>query len=231
MHPTLPLRRRALISLLVPLCAVLTARAANAPVAPPKDKWEAEMKRFEAEDAKSPPPKGGIVFTGSSSVRLWKTLAEDFPGMPVINRGFGGSEMSDSVKHMELTVLRHLPRQVIVYAGTNDIKNGKTPERVMEDFKLFSERIKAALPETRIGFIAAAPNPARWALIDQFRDLNTRAAAYCKEKGYDFIDVHTAMLGPDGKPLPDIFVADQLHMNPKGYEIWKRVIGPFLTGR
>ena len=145
-----------------------------------------------------------------------------------MNRGFGGSQMSDSVHHLPLTVLRHQPRQVIVYAGTNDIKGGKTVDQVLADFRAFCEAIQAAQPGTRIGFIAAAPNPARWALIDQFRDLNTRAAGYCKEKGYDFIDVHSAMLGPDGKPLPDIFVADQLHMNPKGYEIWKRVIGPFL---
>jgi lysophospholipase L1-like esterase len=222
----------ALLALVFPATVFPQAAPAAAPAATPPtrgpERWEKDIRAFEAQDARQPPPADGILFTGSSSIRLWKTLAEDFPGQPVINRGFGGSEMSDSVHFAARTILKHRPRQVLVYAGANDIKNGKTPAEVLTDFQALVGKIRAARPDTRIGFIATAPNPARWALIDQYRDVNARVAAYCREQGLDYIDVHTAMLGEDGLPLPDIFVADRLHMNEKGYAIWKRVIGPFL---
>lgn len=217
------MHRRAFTGLLLAL-SLGRLLAAEAP-----DKWEKDIAAFEKADAAARPPDGCIVFTGSSSVRLWKTLAADFPDLPVVNRGFGGSQLADAIRYADRIVLPYKPRQVLVYGGTNDLKSGdRTVDQVVADFETFAAKIKAGAPDARIGFISIAPNPARWNLIEDFRTVNSRVQAICAAKGYDYIDVHSAMLGADGKPLPDIYVADQLHMNEKGYAIWKRVIGPHL---
>ena len=135
-------------------------------------KWQKEIFAFAKLDAATAPPANPIVFTGSSSILRWKSLADDFPGLPVMNRGFGGSEVFDSLNYAHLTVLQYLPKHVVLYAGGNDLNAGKTPERIFADFKAFVVRVQAALPETRISFISSAPNPKRWHLIEQIRELN-----------------------------------------------------------
>jgi lysophospholipase L1-like esterase len=192
-------------------------------------KWEKEIARMLASDATNPPPQFGTVFVGSSSIRLWKTLTTDFPGHRVINRGFGGSQLADSVYYAERIILPYHPRQVIIYAGGNDINAGKDPQLVFGDFVALTKKIRKELPQAEIGFIASAPNPARWAQVDKVKELNRLVAAYCRRQGFDFIDVFSRMLGPDGLPKPDIYVADRLHMNPKGYAIWREAVGDFLT--
>jgi lysophospholipase L1-like esterase len=192
-------------------------------------KWQKEILAFAKQDAEKAPPANPIVFTGSSSIRMWKTLAEDFPGLPVMNRGFGGSEVFDSFNYAHLTVLQYLPRHIVMYAGGNDINAGKTPQRVLADFKSFVARVHAALPECRISYISNAPNPKRWALIEQMRECSRLIEEFTKtDMRLQFINVYPHMLGPDGMPKPDIFLKDQLHMNEKGYAIWKEVIGPRL---
>ena len=192
-------------------------------------KWESEIAAFEKADAQTPPAKGGIVFVGSSSIRLWKTLAEDFPQHRVLNRGFGGSEIADSVHFADRIVLPYAPRMVVLYAGGNDLNNGRQPEEVFADFKAFAEKVRAALPAAELAYISSAGNPARWAQVEKVRALNGLIAAYLKEQpNMKFIDVFTRMLGDDGLPKPDIFVADKLHMNPEGYKIWTEVIRPLL---
>lgn len=192
-------------------------------------KWQGEMRGFAKQEAEKAPPASPIVFTGSSSIRMWKSLAEDFPGYPVMNRGFGGSEVFDSVNFADTTVIQYKPRQVIFYAGGNDIANGKTPQRVFDDFKAFVAKVHAALPDCQICYISNAPNPKRWTMIDQMRETSRLVEEYTKtDKRLKYINTHDAMLGPDGKPKPDIFLADNLHMNPKGYAIWKEIVGPYL---
>ncbi len=192
-------------------------------------KWEKDIAAFEASDKTNPPPKSAIFFIGSSSIRLWKTLTNDFPEHPVINRGFGGSQVSDSIEFAYRIVLPHEPRLIVMYAGVNDINAKKSPEQVLANFKTFVGKIRAKLPKTRIAFISIAGNPARWNQIDQVRAANKLVADYCKQgNNLDYIDTHSQMLGADGQPLPDIFVADRLHMNEKGYDIWKRVVAPYL---
>ncbi len=193
-------------------------------------KWQKEILAFAKLDAAKEPPTNPIVFTGSSSIRMWKSLADDFPGLPVMNRGFGGSEVFDSFNYAHLTVLQYLPKHIVMYAGGNDINAGKTPQRVLSDFKAFVSRVHAALPECRISYISNAPNPKRWALIEQMREASRLVEEYTKtDKRLQFINVYPQMLGSDGKPKPDIFLKDELHMNAKGYAIWKEVVGPFLT--
>ena len=192
-------------------------------------RWQKDILAFAKKDAEKAPPERPIVFTGSSSIVKWKTLAEDFPGLPVMNRGFGGSEVFDSFNYAHLLVIKYKPRQVVMYAGGNDINAGKTPQRVFADFKAFVAKVHAALPECRISFISSAPNPKRWRMIEKVTETNRLVEEFMKtDKRLQFINVYPHMLGADGMPKADIFLADQLHMNANGYVIWKEVVGPYL---
>ena len=206
-------------------------RADDKAPAQPHDfaQWENEIAALEKADALTPPPKGGIVFVGSSSIRLWKTLAQDFPQHRVLNRGFGGSEIADSVHFADRLVLAYEPRMVVLYAGGNDLNNGRPPAEVFADFQAFTARLRAQLPDAEIAYISSAGNPARWAQVGNVRALNGLIAAFIKDQPHmQFINVFTPMLGGDGLPRPEIFVADKLHMNAAGYQIWTATVRPFL---
>jgi lysophospholipase L1-like esterase len=198
----------------VPLAAPAAARAPELP-------FESSIRYFEDSDREIKTTRSRIVFTGSSSIRMWETLGNDFPGQYVINRGFGGSQISDVVHYADRIIVPHKPPLVVVYAGSNDIDAGKTPQTVAADFKTLTTRIWSRLPATSIAFISIAPNPARWAQADRVREANRLIAAYChSDRRLEFIDVFPRMLGTDGKPRPELFIHDGLHMNRKGYEIW-----------
>jgi lysophospholipase L1-like esterase len=191
------------------------------------DKWAKEMAAFEEQDLKNP-AIGGVVFVGSSSIRLWD-LGKYFSRVPAVNRGFGGSEIPDSVSHADLLVIKHKPTTVIFYAGDNDIANGRTPQQILDDYKAFVAKVHAALPATRIAFIGIKPSIQRWALVDKVRAANALVRDYAgTDERLGFIDVDGPMLGWDEKPRKELFIADGLHMTPKGYEIWTAVVRPFV---
>jgi lysophospholipase L1-like esterase len=191
--------------------------------------WEKEIQAYETADKTAPPPQGGILFIGSSSIRLWKTLASDFPNLPVINRGFGGSQIPDSTHFVPRIVAPYRPRLIVVYAGGNDINAGRSAEQVAADFAQFAETVRKALPEARLAYISIAGNPARWAQVDRVKRANQLIEAYTKRmSNMAFIDIFPHMLGPDGLPRPELFVEDRLHMNGNGYAIWTKIVGPFL---
>ncbi|WP_235577985.1 SGNH/GDSL hydrolase family protein [Pseudoxanthomonas sp. Root630] len=190
--------------------------------------WEADMQRFEATDAQSPPPRGGVLFIGSSSIRFWDTLAQDFPGVPVINRGFGGSELRDSTWYADRIVVPYAPRQILIYAGDNDLNAGRTPRQLHADFIAFVERVRRDLPKTKIAYISNKPSPSRAQLLSVQREANTLIAAEAKRLGVDYIDIFTPMLDASGQPDESLFIEDRLHMNRAGYVIWQRVIAPYL---
>ncbi len=127
--------------------------------------WEEDMQRFAESDARQPPPKYGIVFVGSSSIRFWETLAQDFPGKPVINRGFGGSEVRDSTWYADRIVIPYAPRQVVLYAGDNDLNSGRTPGQVRDDVLASVARIRRDLPDARISYVSIKPSPSRAQLL------------------------------------------------------------------
>ena len=214
------------------ICLTLLVSAGathQAPATTQADKWAKEMAAFEEQD-RTDPAIGGIVFVGSSSVRLWD-LKKSFPDVPALNRGFGGSEIPDSVAHVDLLVIRHKPRIVVFYAGDNDIAAGRTPQQVFDDYKAFVAKVRAALPATRIAFIAIKPSILRWALVDKVRAANTLVREYAAtDDRLGFVDVDGPMLGWDEKPRKDLFVADGLHMTPKGYELWTTLVRPFIEG-
>jgi lysophospholipase L1-like esterase len=192
-------------------------------------KWEPEIQKFEAADKASMPPKGANLFVGSSSIRLWTNLVESFPKKKIIQRGFGGSTMADALHFADRIILPYEPKQIFIYEGDNDLANGKEPKLVAEEFRELVRTIRAKLPKTKIWFITVKPSPSRAKLEPKARALNAEIEWWARAQDrVGVIDVWTAMMGPDGKPRPDIYVADNLHMNGTGYEIWKKIIGKKL---
>jgi lysophospholipase L1-like esterase len=191
--------------------------------------WAEAIDKFTTADATNPPAPGGVVFIGSSSIVKWTSLKKDFPGVPVINRGFGGSQLADSVAYVDRIVIPYKPRTVVLYAGDNDLQAGKTPETVFADFQAFVSKIHAALPKARVVFIAIKPSPSRWKIKDKVVATNALIAAACaQDPRLAFADVYTPMLNAQGEPRPELFIQDMLHMNEAGYAVWKPVVAPFL---
>jgi lysophospholipase L1-like esterase len=222
------------LCLLAALCAACAAAPSQAPGPAALDPvsspdWERDMKRFAAQDAAKPPPAHPVVFTGSSSIRMWDSLAADFPGVALLNRGFGGSQLRDAVWYADQVVIRYRPRMVVLYAGDNDLNAGRSPEQVLGDFRAFVARIRRDLPHVPIVYIAIKPSPSRAQLMARMRAANDliRAEAARSER-VEFIDVFTPMLGADGQPRPELFLEDRLHMNRSGYDLWRGLIAPSL---
>ncbi|MCA9153755.1 MAG: hypothetical protein KDA38_03170 [Planctomycetales bacterium] len=192
------------------------------------ERWKSAIEAFEKADATMPPAKNANLFVGSSSIRMWK-LDDSFPDLSVINRGFGGSQIEDSVHYIEQLVLKHEPRVVVLYAGDNDIGSGKSPERVLADYQAFVDAVHKSLPKTRIAFIAIKPSLKRWSLIDKIRDANQRIEAVTKtDDRLEFIDVDAPMLDSDGKPRGELFQKDGLHLSDEGYRLWASLVRPHL---
>ncbi len=208
------------------LLAFLAAGAA-AGAAPAK--WAASIDAFTRADAANPPPREAVLFVGSSSIVRWKSLARDFPDVPVINRGFGGSELADSVHYLDRLVLKHEPRVVVLYAGENDLQAGATAEEVHARFQAFRQGLHAALPRTKLVFIAIKPSPSRAKIRDRLDRANALIAASCREDPrLAFADVVPPMLDAAGQPRPELFVADRLHLSEAGYAVWQPIVAPLL---
>ncbi len=208
----------------------LATALALASAAPPADRWEPAIRQFEAQDRLQLPAPGGVVFVGSSSIRLWD-LAKSFPGRHAINRGFGGSQLADAVRYAERIVIPYAPRVVVLYAGDNDLAAGKSPQQVFDDFKQFVAKVHRALPKARIVYVGVKPSPSRWSLIDQVRATNALIREFvAKDARLGFVDVEKPMLGPDGKPRSELFRPDRLHLNDEGYRLWATLVAPHLDG-
>ena len=192
-----------------------------------QDRWEKDIAAFEAADLASPPPKGEILFVGSSTIRLWD-LKASFPDLKTLNRGFGGSEMQDSTRYVERIVVPYSPRIVVVYAGDNDIM-GTPSEQIVIAFERFVRAVHAKLPDTRILYIGIKPSLLRWNSVDRMRQANAMIRQFCeRDDRLGFVDTDNAMLGWDEKPRKELYVADGLHLTPAGYQILTALVRPFL---
>ena len=205
------------------------AQWAKLPAVTPPLPWENEIAAFEAADAKNPPAKNGIVFVGSSSIRKWETLKQDFPDLNVINRGFGGSHIIDSVHFAQRIVTPYAPRMIVFYAGTNDLADGEKPEILLAQYMDFVSIVRAQLPDVPIAFISVAPAPARWGNAANIRKTNALIQQFCTlVPNLKFIDILPLMLDANGQPRPELFVGDRIHMTPAGYAIWVKAVAPYL---
>ncbi len=169
-----------------------------------------------------------IVFTGSSSIRLWKDLQGIYPQYQIVNTGFGGSESSDLLTYTDELILQFNPKKVFIYEGDNDINANKKPKDIITVFKEIILQIKNSNPDTWIVIISAKPSLARWHLKGKYKRLNRK---FCrlgkKEQKIDYANIWNIML--DGKKLrQDIFIEDGLHLNSKGYELWNQIISNYI---
>ncbi|HEV8061465.1 MAG TPA: SGNH/GDSL hydrolase family protein, partial [Gemmataceae bacterium] len=209
------------LSICVAFCSTFSAGAGIlfAQEKPTFAKWEKEIAAFERQDKEKAPPREGIVFVGSSTIRFWD-LQKSFPELNALNRGFGGSQLADSVHFAPRIVLKYEPRVVVLYAGDNDLAGHKTPEQVFTDFQAFATLIHKELPKTKLIYISIKPSVKRWSIWDQAQKTNALIEAYCKQdQRCVYVDVAPVILGKDGKPQADLFIKDGLHLNEKGYAL------------
>jgi lysophospholipase L1-like esterase len=185
-----------------------------------------EITAFAEQDAEVPPPDGPVVFVGSSSIRLWDTLADDMAPIPVLNRGFGGSQLPHLIHYVDETVVRYLPRAVVIYAGDNDLdaSTGKTAEDVARDFGTLVATIHAYVPGVRVYYLSIKPSPARWRRWPEMERANGLIAKLCEgDPRLAYLDVATPLL-EDGAPGEAYYLWDGLHLNASGYREWRRVV-------
>jgi lysophospholipase L1-like esterase len=191
--------------------------------------WEKEIAAFELADRAHQTPAQSIVFTGSSSIRLWEGLNQDFPDKKILNRGFGGSQTDAVVFFANRIVVPYKPRQVVIYSGDNDLAAGKSPEKVLADFKDLFFRIRRQVPNATITFISIKPSPSRKHILEKVRHTNTLVKGFLSsQQKTGYVDVFTPMLLANGKPRPELFLADSLHMTRAGYVIWAAALRPYL---
>jgi lysophospholipase L1-like esterase len=198
----------------------------------PRDasKFEAEIRAFEDKDRATPPQPGGIVFVGSSSIKGWRSLEKDFPGLGTVNRGFGGSVIPDATHFAGRIVTKYRPRQVVFYSGDNDLAAGQTPREVLLNFDAFVKRVRRDLPEVPIAFISIKPSPSRARILPAVMEANHRIRTYAYLNPFiTYIDIAAPMMQTDGTPRKDLFVSDMLHLNAEGYKLWAEHVRPHLV--
>jgi lysophospholipase L1-like esterase len=205
-----------------PVAAAMKAATAN---------FESVILAYEKADLSAPPAPGGVVFYGSSSIRMWKTLKEDFPALNVINRGFGGSTAPDALKYMSRVVLPYRPSTIVFYEGDNDLSKGRTPEQLLADCQTFAKEVHATLPTTRILFLSVKPSVKRSTIFDKQATANSLLSTWItksKDPRLVYVDIVKPMMDASGAVRPDLFLADRLHMNREGYKIWAKTITSLL---
>jgi len=192
-------------------------------------RFQDEINKIKADQTDYSSKKNLVLFTGSSSIRLWTDLQKDFPDLAVLNTGFGGSSMSDLLFYADTVILRYWPVMLFIYEGDNDIASGKKPDEIIIEAGKLVDLIRQKLPRSTICFISAKPSIARWNLKDTYLDFNRQLKEFTAHRPrVYYLDVWDRMIGPDGNPTGELFLDDQLHMNKAGYDIWKEIIGDFL---
>jgi lysophospholipase L1-like esterase len=221
LHPRFCLRTLIVLVTITELSLAQTPRA--------ESRFEKDVKAYEAADKADPPPQGAILLVGDSQFFRWKTLQEDLPGYTIINRGVDSFQFSDVIEFADRIVLPYKPRLIVLHVGGNDIHTGKTPDRVLADFKTFVAQVRRPLPDVPIIFSSLTPSPARWDEADRRRQANKLVQDYiATQTNLHFVDLWNPMLAPDGQPREDIWVADRIHPNHAGYQIRVKLMLPLL---
>lgn len=214
------------------LCVLSLTGAVAGPEGQPADpdpnRFAQEIKAFADWDSKNAVPADPVLFVGSSSIRLWRTH-ESFPDLPVVNRGFGGSQISDAIRLADRLVLPYRPKVIVFYSGNNDIAAGKSVARVFEDYRRFVRLVHARQPEVRVIILAINPSRSRWKFWPEVKKLNGLVREFCQsDPRLVFADFSALFLGADGMPDPSLFLKDELHPNAQGYAVWTKALAPVL---
>jgi len=216
------------IGLLIMFCSCLVLNAKDKPAENPAGRWEETIRQFEQWDRKNTFHSDAVLFVGSSSIRLWPTR-ECFGEFAVLNRGFGGSQISEVNYFAERIVLRYEPKVIVFYAGDNDVAAGKNARRVFDDYKKFVKLVHTRLPGTRIIYVGIKPSRSRWSLWPVMNEANMMIKDFSgKDDRLFYFDSATPLLSSDGKPNVEFFLKDQLHLNDKGYEVWTKKLRPII---
>ena len=216
------------VGLFVMFCSCLVVNAQDKPAANPAEKWEETIRQFEQWDRKNTFPSDAVLFVGSSSIRLWPTR-ECFEDFAVINRGFGGSQISDVNYFAGRIVLPYKPKVIVFYAGDNDVAAGRSARQVFDDYRAFTKLVHEKLPGTRIIYIGIKPSRSRWSLWPVMKEANVMIRDFSGKDGRLFyFDSAAPLLGSDGTPDDAFFLKDQLHLNDKGYETWTKLLRPVI---
>ena len=187
--------------------------------------FESELRAFDCAQA----PQNAAVFYGSSSIRMWDNIGEAFPGIAVVNRGFGGSTLAECVHLLPRLIFPLRPATLILYAADNDLDQGASPEHVEYLFNQFMERMREHLPAMPVAYVSVKPSPSRFWNIKNIRRANALIeGATARYPGVSYIDLFSLMLSPGGGSRPELFTEDGLHMNAAGYALWTSQIRPWL---
>lgn len=194
--------------------------------------YEDEVKRLEKERAITgfyP----DVIFYGSSSIRMWDSLYADFPSMDVLNLGFGGSTLAACVWFFERIMMYYKPKALVVYAGDNDLGDGRHPEEIFIFFQQLMVKTAHLFGEIPCYFISLKPSLTRWHMADQFSYTNNliESEIIKLDGNWKFIDIYKKMLNKSGQPEREYFHDDGLHLSEKGYQLWKEIVNPYLTIR
>jgi lysophospholipase L1-like esterase len=215
-----------MIKKFVLVCLVMLIGLAGAAQDPTRFQKEIDAIKINDTPYKN---KTVVLFTGSSTIRMWKNLSMDFENKPVVNHGFGGSEMSDLLYYADDLILSYQPSQIFIYEGDNDINSGKSTQQIIAATDSLLKKIREKMPQVPVYFISAKPSKARWHLQQKYIDFNSRLKSFTSaKKNVYFVDLWKPMIDRNGVVFQDIFIEDGLHMNAKGYAIWKKEIGKYL---
>ncbi|NLH17476.1 MAG: hypothetical protein GX455_12945 [Phycisphaerae bacterium] len=222
--------RRAWVSvfLLFPVGSLILAAESQKTTPDPQSKWEKDIQAFEQWDRKNSFPAEAVLFIGSSSIRMWETH-QCFPDLPVINRGFGGSQISEITPFVDRIVLPYRPRAIVFYAGDNDIAAGKSPQTIADDFRDFVRRVREKLADAPIYFLSIKPSQSRWSMWVNASKANDLIRDLCRTNpGLHYVDLAHCLLQENGTPNPIFFLPDNLHLNAQGYTLWSQILAPLL---
>ncbi|MGF7216248.1 lysophospholipase L1-like esterase [Spirosoma lacussanchae] len=187
--------------------------------------YENEVRELEKNNREQPAGNRPVVFYGSSSIRLWKTLADDFPELDLLNLGFGGSTLAACTWFFDRLVVPANPRSIVFYAGDNDLGDGRHPEEVYLFFCAFAEKLRRYLPDVPLTFLSIKISPSRWNLVGQIRWANQLIADEIgRMPNARLINTTDPLLGADGRPAREYFESDGLHLSPNGYQVWKTAV-------
>jgi len=213
-----------LVGLLAPILQVQAATDAES-----RSRWAKDIRAFEAWDAKNSFAADAVLFVGSSSIRMWRTQGF-FPDLPVINRGFGGSQISDVNQFAKRIVLRYAPRLIVFYAGDNDIAAGKSPAQVLKDYIAFARLVHETLPRTPIIYMSIKPSRSRWSLWEKMDKANSLIREFSvNDTRLFYVDGASPFLGENGEPDDKFYLDDKLHLSAEGYKVWTKLLDPIYV--